>query len=188
MSKPIADVAVDILSSPGPVILWDTCALLDIMRAIYRNEIDIRSVDRAQRLLALLSARPRQVWSIASAIVEREFQNYEVSVETELRTLLTALDVCATDLAKSGRYTGGYTVTAPLAIILRQLSSGLIKSSEIIAADPACDRRAAYRMAAVVPPCRSRGSNNSADCRIIEHYLELARRLSTAASLFAWCS
>jgi hypothetical protein len=35
-------------------------------------------------------------------------------------------------------------------------------------------------MAAVVPPCRSRGSNNSADCRIIEHYLEIARQLSSA--------
>ena len=180
MSKQLPLVVADILSSPAPVILWDTCALLDIMRAIYRDDIDIRSVDSAQRLLAPISARPTQVWSVVSEIVEREFQNYELSVETELRTLLNALDMCATDLARAGRYTAGHSATAPLSIVLRQLSSGLMRSSEILAADPVCDRRAAYRMAAVVPPCRSRGSSNNADCRIIEHYLEIARQLSAA--------
>lgn len=180
MSKPLPIVVADILSSPAPVILWDTCALLDIMRAIYRGDIDVRSVDHAQRLLALISTPPRRAWSVVSEIVEREFQNYELTVETELRTLLNALDTCATDLARGGRYTADYSATAPLSIVLRQLSGGLLKSSEILAADPVCDRRAAYRMAAVVPPCRSRGSSNNADCRIIEHYLEIARQLSAA--------
>lgn len=184
MSKPISALVSDILSSRAPVILWDTCALLDIMRAVYRTEVDSRSVDRAQRLSSLLSVRPRKIWSLASEIVEQEFQTYELAVQSELYTLLDALDICATDLTRSGRYTGSYSATTPFALTLHQLSAELISKSQIAALDTSCDRRAAYRMAAVVPPCRSRGSNNSADCRIIEHYLEIARQLSAAGFSF----
>ncbi len=184
MSKPISALVGEILSSPAPVILWDTCALLDVMRAVYRDEIDTRSVDQAQRLLSRLPTRPREVWFLASEIVEREFQKNENVVETELQTLLRSLDICATDLGRSGRYTGAYSATAPLALTLHDLSTDLLSKSEIVALEAVCDRRAAYRMAAVVPPCRSRGSNNSADCRVIEHYLEIARQLSAANSPF----
>jgi hypothetical protein len=184
MSKSISALLGDILSSPAPVILWDTCALLDIMRAVYRTEVDNRSVDRAQRILSLLSTGPRKVWSVASEIVEREFQSHELVVQLELYTLLDALDVCATDLSKTGRYTASYSPTSALALTLHGLSADLISNSEILSVDAVCDRRAGYRMAAVVPPCRGRGSNNSADCRIIEHYLEIARKLSAASFPF----
>jgi len=184
MSKPISALVGDILASPAAVILWDTCALLDIMRAVYRDEIDTRSVDQAQRLLSRLPTRPREIWSLASEIVEREFQKNENVVETEFRSLLNSLDTCASDLARSGRYKGDYSATAPLASSLHDLLVDLLSNSEIVALDTVCDRRAAYRMAAVVPPCRSRGSSNSADCRIIEHYLEIGRQLSAASFPF----
>ncbi len=177
-------VVGEILSSPAPVILWDTCALLDIMRAVYRGHIDTRSVDRAQRLLLSAITSPKGIWSLASEIVEQEFRKHENDVEAEFRALLNSLDACASDLARSGRYKGDYSATAPLASSLHDLSGELLSNSEIVALDAVCDRRAAYRMAAMVPPCRSRGSNNSSDCRIIEHYLEVARQLSAASFPF----
>ncbi len=184
MSKAISAVVGEILSSPAPVVLWDTCALLDIIRAVYRNDVDTRSVDRAHRLLLRVTANPREAWSLASEIVEQEFRRHESIVETRLETLLKALDSCASDLRRSGRYTLNYSVTAPIASSLHDLSVDLLSNTEIVALDPVCDRRAAFRMAAVVPPCRSRGSNSSADCRIIEHYLEIAKQLTAAGFPF----
>lgn len=184
MSKPISAVVGEILSSPAPVIMWDACALLDIMRAVHRDHIDTRSVDRAQRLLLRTTTSPKEVWSLASEIVAQEFRRHENDVEREIQGLLNSLDTCASDLARSGRYRGDYSATAPLASSLHDLSVDLLGSSEIVASDGVCERRAAYRMAAAVPPCRSRGSNNSADCRIIEHYLEIGRQLSAASFPF----
>jgi hypothetical protein len=184
MSKPISALVGGILSSPAPVILWDACSLLDVMRAVYRGYIDTRSVDRAQRLLSSTTASPKGIWSLVSEIVEQEFRTHENDVATELQGLLNSLDTCASDLARSGRYRGDYSATAPLASSLHDLSVDLLGNSEIVASDTICERRAAYRMAAMVPPCKSRGSNNNSDCRIIEHYLEIARQLSAASFPF----
>jgi hypothetical protein len=184
MSKPLSTLVGEILSSPAPVILWDSCALLDVMRAAYRDHIDTRSVDRSQEFLSRATTTPREIWSLASEIVEQEFRKNGNDVKAELSALLNSLDACASDLRRSGRYTGDYSATAPLASSLHDLSADLLSNSNVVALDAVCDRRAAYRMAAVIPPCRSRGSNNNGDCRIIEHYLEIARQLSAASFRF----
>ena len=184
MSKLISTLVGEILSLPAPVILWDACALLDVMRAVHRDYVDTRTVNRAQKLLSRASASAKEIWLLASEIVEHEFWTHENAVEAELRTLLNSLDMCASDLGSSGRYTGTYPATAPLTTSFRDLSVDLLNRSEIVALDTVCERRAAYRMAAVVPPCRSRGSINSADCRIMEHYLEMAKQLSAASFPF----
>src|SRR5690349_3536837 len=95
------------VATPAPVLMLDTCELLDIVRVATRRESKPGLVMAASVLLGK-SSLPRTVWSVAAPLLELEWTNNIVTVEDEatrnIQSIGTQLDLLlgAADLLVPG--------------------------------------------------------------------------------------
>lgn len=208
MADTIANLVNIVLANPAPVVLVDTCSSLDLLRACYRDNVQTQTVAAAIRLIAAATASPPTVWLINTDLTTIEFANHVLQVTNELLEHLNWIDDTTAALTSAGRFGRNphrilnicdrlwafisrrqhsnpfYPAVAALEPSLSSLSQDFQSAFATAVSDPACQARGLGRMATVTAPCRSRGSTNSADCIIIEHFLEFASQLGTAGFTF----
>lgn len=76
--------AVNTIPVDKPILFWDTCALLDMLRIPYRVKYDINLLISYERLSAMI--KRGDIVSIASSIIDIEFDNHYAGTLNELRT------------------------------------------------------------------------------------------------------
>ena len=74
-----------IIAANGPVLLLDTCSLLDLVRAPIRKEVGIQDISAAHELLDRAQPNPAQISILIDEQVQTEFSQHinEVVEETE---------------------------------------------------------------------------------------------------------
>ena len=177
----VATAASAIAANPAPVVLADTCALLDVLRAPLRPQVQEASVTGARALLARAAMSHRDIWIVAADLVITEYDRYAEDVIAELVHTLKR----ATSSLEAARSSAKHVLAVPVAPVvnfgdlglhgaLESLAKDLCKQIQILQADDMeCYSRAARRVAKSEAPS-SLGKSEFADCAIIEHYLALA--------------
>jgi hypothetical protein len=179
----IDEAAGQFMAAGIPVLLLDTCILLDIVRSTYRC---LRNyAERALELLRLASTTPPECIVVISSVVAREWVANAQDVTAEVTGHFAKMDeqsshfhdgceALGIDLA-FGR--AGYK-SAGLAEKLLDLTQRLLSGTLQLDADDGSRARAFERMFNDLPPSRKQGQVK--DCVIIEDYLALCRKLQAA--------
>lgn len=185
MPDSLERVAEGILSGPAPVLLLDTCSIIDLVRVpIRQTRVDL--LGAAQKLLARVNANPRQLWTVVNQQVVQEWQDNAFKVAGEVAAAMSVTEdaarrlvAAARDLAPGQRVStfslGGLRLDSLLVARSRSLLEGAVALTD----DDACLQRALGRMRSGRAPS-SKGKPEYKDCHIIEHFLELARRLRSS--------
>ena len=177
----IVDVATQLHKFNVPILIPDTCILLDIIRSTHRELADYAS--HAVRLLELLTTSPPGCGLVVASIVPLEWGNNvdEVTDESERHyKKITAQsghfhDACHAlgiplAFGRSNYATLGFEKT------LRDLSKQVLDQAICLDGDTQTKANAMNRVVYNLPPARK--GSQAQDCTITEETLELCRRLS----------
>lgn len=178
----ITDAATKIICNPAPLLLLDTCAVLDIMRAPFRAEIQGNVIPSAINLIKAAQSNPRGLWLVASSLVCDEIYDSLAIPKFELEKVIKDIDDIISGLNNAISIIGPYKGISRFCDQRFNLAEDLMRiasdiASEVIVIDISDDQRVAatHRVAQCKPPAKKGGQLN--DCLIIEHYLELCKQL-----------
>lgn len=191
LSHSIDEAAAQITGSGLPVLVLDTCILLDVVRAPFRDEVPNKTVARAVQLHDSTAA----VELVVASIVPREIDDNLAGVSTELRRHCERLITHASDAdtacaainlqRQSALSRSSYT---ELILELPRLAEQLVNRATVLQAEDAIELKAHRRTVDRRPP--SSRIDQGKDCQIYEEMLDLARRAraSNHAEKIAFCT
>lgn len=174
------DTIVDsILEAPKPVILFDTCALLDIVRSAERENISSEIISTALELITC-----DDKWLISCEVVDTEWKDNIDSVEIYVRNALRNLHKRALSFKGALDHSQSqevweyskYFTSYELEKNLTSISNDLRGVLTLIDRDSDCVLRATDRTIKCIAPA-SKGKAEFKDCLIIEHFIELSNKL-----------
>lgn len=178
----ISEAVKEILVTPVPLLLMDTCSLLDIIRQPFRDGIPLDTIKAAMRLTKRSNSKPKHLWIVILSIVKNEMNDHIFSVSNELVDFINKTDNSIIKLNAAFSIIGQFK---PIPLYQNQhlcLHDELVKISNslldevliLIEGDP-CKLRGLDRVCSNTPPARK--GSQAKDCVIIEHYFELCRKL-----------
>lgn len=186
MAKQIVDLCQEICQAPAPVVMLDTCAVLDVIRAPIRPKLPPNVVLAAQELTGGALLHPRTVWLVATETILNEWQDHRDATAGEVLRQLRRID----NEVEVARVVAGHSqparvVTQPglgslgLETELRQTAQEMLDAAEVITTDEQAELRAGRRVQLGRAPS-SKGKSEYKDCLIFEHYLALSHCLQQA--------
>ena len=189
------DLAAQLATADTPVLLLDTCTILDVIRAPVRTQLGVHDIQAVHTLIGRAAGAPPTVSFVITAQVLQEFREHIEAVVTEahdklkkaanefaeILTRIRALypDICipdAVDLLSLGLPQRG-----------RTLSEQIIQTSFILA-DYADEVMKAYTRVRLAKPPSTKAKQSMKDCLIAESYLRLAATLHAGDSPATWYS
>lgn len=190
----IADTAARLVATGVPVLLLDTCSILDVIRAPERGRKLAGCVEAASELLAMATANPSGCNLVVGSFVPQEWNDNAQSELDRLTAHLDRLDEYADHFHRLCGHLGitlGFSQphynASGLANRLHALSQQLLHTA--IALDPHQDTilRSHARAAAKRRPSQK---GEVKDCTIFEECLEVCRQLQvvTFARKVVFCS
>jgi hypothetical protein len=179
----IESVTDSIIITQAPILLLDTCAVLDIIRAPYREEIPDNVISSAIRLISNIQSQPRRLWMVSLSTVFQEFSDNITTVETELKRFIRRVDKDIVSLKSAYSFIGQ---AIPIDVFqkqrtslpdeLKRLANEILSNTVSLDVSQELKGVALDRALSCLPPSK-KGSEQVKDCLIIEHYLKLCRRL-----------
>lgn len=177
--KSLSTSVSEILTAPAPVLVVDTCSVLDVTRSLYRPEAPSRSLGMGKMAVRASAKTPPELHIIVFKEIERELQRNLPGETARLRTQMAKLTAVG-DVSF-------WTLSAFWwRHCVRRIESNLVDfpdtwkdAAHRVSVEAACLQRARARLAAGIKPGK-RGSANVGDCLITEHLLELATQLRSA--------
>lgn len=176
LPESLVDVCSGILQQPAPVVVLDTCCVLDVLRSQHRLHAPRRLVQNAQRAIDLAAPANRKLHLLIQDEVEIEFNRNVEAVRGELANHFQTLLATGTALLEPADLAAWTSSLISIESDLNNLTNRIIKVSCVVSADPLCMARAQSRLARSIAPGR-KGSSNLGDCIIAEHLLEVVTTL-----------
>ncbi len=183
ISVSLADAARTIIHAPAPVLLVDTSALLDVIRAPQRREIRHAVIEAAIVLHDKVTAVPPQLWVVVAPFVPKEWDDHVDATVASLAAHIRTVDEHIITLAQVAHLATPDTAvpavmfaSLQLPAYLRSRAQALLNVALLLEEDLTCIIRARHRVIQDTPPA-SKGKGEFKDCEIIEHYLALCRAL-----------
>lgn len=183
MNCDIQTAAQIIGASSKPLLLVDTCSLLDVIRAPVRDKLNPDHIKGGIDILNKIAAGDLHM--VVTSTIRTEFNEHLSTTCDDLEKTAKSLEektahyVRASTIAGLPLMTTGSLRGATLSKKLSQYSTDLLAQSIILNRDLDCGHRAHDRVEVHYAPA-SRGKSESKDCLIAEHFLELVRRLRNA--------
>ena len=173
----IHDIVVDLTNNPRPVVCLDTCILLDLVRAGWREPVaELRA---AMQLLAAIEDAPPRAAVVVTYLIPTEFgQNL-----AEVRTAADGAVQKAAGLFDAAAVVGrnvtppAFSVAPTLVDDMTQAAQWLLGGALLIDRDAACVDRAIDRVVAKAKPAANGGVK---DAIHLEHYLALSHAIAAA--------
>ena len=177
---PITDAAAVILTQPAPVVIIDTCSLLDLFRQDDKGRP--RPLEELQTALALLSRardRPPGVHLVVPELVPGEYRDNADGLPRLLANLLDAQDAVAGWAASAAGLFGTTYTPSPvgplgLAARCRRLADELLATAVVLARDRGCLDRALDRVVGKRRPSHAKEIKDSMN---LEQAFDLSRTL-----------
>ncbi|EJY0884548.1 PIN domain-containing protein [Vibrio cholerae] len=172
-----------IAESNKPVLFLDTCVLLDVIRVSSRDGANVNTISTVNDLVNTDS-----MWLIISDVVNSEWlQNVDKvysEADNHLKSLgkgLVQFQSALAQLPSLGTFS--YTKRPHdynIPSLLKDLSNQLREKALVIDFDTECAGKAMLRVVSNKAPS-ALGKDESKDCTIYEHYLELGKQLRAAS-------
>lgn len=191
----LPELAAQCAAQPAPVLLLDTCALLDVIRIAGRASPNDPTPDpslaaAAQHLLRLAQLPTPHLHLICYELVPLEWRANQPAVSRGPRTglrqaqaLLQRFNGTAATLGiPSPVYRPAQLAERDGELVidrLLDLSLELLAASQQLERLAACEARAVQRSISCTPPA-AEGKPELKDCLLIEHYLALCAHLPAA--------
>jgi hypothetical protein len=186
MPKSIFDLCREIAEDPAPVVMLDTCAVLDIIRAPIRANMRPDIVSAAEEIAARASARPRTAWVIATETVLGEWSDHYDTTTREVARQFRRVDTdieliraVASQALPNPAFVPPAVAALGLETQLQQIAQSLVDVAEVLRTEQDAELRAGRRVQFGQPPS-SKGKSEYKDCLIFEHYLTLSQCLQQA--------
>ncbi len=177
----ILDAAQYIAASPAPVVLIDTCTVLDVIRAPQRESTQV--ISAASNMTSRALVNPKQLWVVATELIDTEWKDNCQKVEDELTTHIKKIDSQLSDLRIAANYLHPVNPVERLTfgglqlpMQLRRVAQSLLDSAILIAEEDNYILLARNRVRRGEPPAQ-KGKQEYKDCEIIEHYLAFCKEL-----------
>jgi hypothetical protein len=169
----IAQAVANLIAAPRPILILDTCTLLDIVRAPLR---DLTEVVRAGVELRTL-VRNGTVGLFVQDIVHREWADNLPAARGDCETGIRAFTATWQIASDLGQPAPPLPALPPGTLVddLEELSRDLLTAADTLDRDHAGMSWAIDRVAAKQKPSSSKGPVK--DCHILGHALQLSARL-----------
>ncbi|EKO3846487.1 DUF4935 domain-containing protein [Vibrio harveyi] len=173
----------EITQNPKPVLMLDTCVLLDIVRVCSREGANVNAISAVNDLLNCNS-----IWIVISEIVKSEWSENIETVYPEAERHLKKLDkgiIQFQSVLSQFSSLGSFSYTQKpsdygVHTQLKNLSEQVHQRALVIELDDRCAGKAMSRVVRNIAPS-AQGKDESKDCTIYEHYLELCTQLRAAS-------
>jgi hypothetical protein len=179
----IVNAAKVIGLSSIPVLLLDTCAVLDIIRAPQRKEIQNDIIAKANEIVFKSITDPKQLWIVKTTLVDQEWLQHYQETKNQREKYIKDVDERSIELRDVSQHLPLFYPILPLEFrhlkipdSLQNLATSLIDSSFMLAEDTNCILQARQRFIDKRPPS-TKGNQQYKDCQILEHYLAFCREL-----------
>jgi hypothetical protein len=179
--------AAAIAASGLPVLIPDTCALLDIIQAPVRDGFRVEDAKAIRRVLSALSGLPSRFALVVPALVKDEFVDNVARAEREVIEQLTRLDSQAEAAAQRMGWLDGATPhPTPLLgqrghpAFGRALADSAFAHA-LLVHDGVDERERAYLRVKLNDAPARRGSQSMNDCLIVETALTFIREYRACA-------
>lgn len=172
-----------VVARGAPVLLVDTCVLLDIIRDVTRKDVQAHHLIAAAALLTA-AENGNDLTVIVADQVRTELAENQHSVEQEARSGLTKFQDQVKRINQVAAQFGAATTidTTCLADHVARTVAVLQRWTQVAIAAPAGAEvagRAMHRVLRAVTPSR-KGKESAKDCVVVESYLEVACALRAA--------
>lgn len=172
-----------VVARGAPVLLVDTCVLLDLIRDVTRKDVQAHNLIAAAELLSA-AENGNGLTVIVSSQVRTELADNQHAVEEEARSGLTKFREQIKRVNQVAAQFGTATTidTTHLADHVARTVAVLQRWTHVAItapAGPAVDSRAMRRVVQALPPSR-KGKESAKDCLVVESYLEVAGELRAA--------
>ena len=173
-----------------PLLLLDTCLLLDVIRAPARENIGLHDLQAVQTLVARQAARPAELAFAITQQVRDEYAEHVNGVETETERALVKLVGRTNDMLRiAGVFHTGTALlghlhidTPGIAASLRAVADGILGCARIIPHIAADSHLAGQRVLLTTPPA-TRAKQSFKDCQIVEGVLRHVMTLRAAGTV-----
>lgn len=172
-----------VLAASAPVLMIDTCSLLDIVREPMRQDCKLGNIKAAMAMLLAAEAGSKLTVLIAEQVaLELNDNTTEVmrvagNAMNRYITQAQHIDLVAMEFGATGSMSTAHLVDHVVrakTILDRWVTIGIQ-----VPAGPAVSQKAMHRVRHGIAPSK-RGTENSKDCFVIESYLEVAAQLNAA--------
>jgi PIN domain len=177
-----AEVARRIIVAPAPVLLIDTCALLDLMRDPRRDTFSSDQVRAAHRLLGKVEERPRSLWLpiVRQVLLELDDNKQPVKIEAEnaIKNLQETIERVQGLFAAHGIVTSAISpklADSQFPETTATVVEKFVSSALHITTPRGAERSAFSRIAQNIAP--SKKGKQAKDCLVFESYLMVAAHL-----------
>lgn len=178
------DLAVQLAIADTPVLLLDTCSILDIVRAPFREQLGVHDIDALHKLTIRAAAAPPKVSFVLTTQVLEEFREHVGRVEMETRDALkNAADRFTGILRRMQALSPDNCIPGAVDLLSlgfpqrgRQLADQVVQASSVLT-DHQEDLTKAYARVRLAKPPATRAKQSIKDCLITENYLRLAAAL-----------
>lgn len=177
-----ADLAA-VVARGAPVLLVDTCFLLDLIRDVTRKDLQAQNLIAASALLTA-AENGNDLTVIVADQVRTELADNQLGVEEQARSGLTKFREQIKRINQVATQFGAANVieTTHLADHVDRTVAVLQRWTQVAIAAPTgpdVERRAMRRVVQALAPSR-KGKESAKDCLVVESYLEVAGELRAA--------
>lgn len=181
MKIDIDTLVSSVKDNPKPIILIDTCSILDILRVPVRPNIKISHLNGALKILQKIKSN--SLYGILTETVANEYKNnlHNISVELERsiqklvannEKLINSIEIAGLTFDFNLKDIGEIKIVESL----RKITDEFIRNCMILTKDDECVLKAQSRVEMGQPPS-CKGKQESNDCLIIEHFLKIGNVL-----------
>ncbi|MBT9097087.1 DUF4935 domain-containing protein [Methylovulum psychrotolerans] len=177
-----AAISQDISRSTAPLLFFDTCIFLDILRSPYRENISVRAISSALHLLKIAEQQPHELWLLASETVQYEWRTNIGNVRQELEKEIKKLEhgreklVAAANVVLAIDHAHGHKIIdLDLPGHLERLSENLLNHCLLVKQENVHALKAMDRVVNSLPP--SKQGKEVKDCLIFEAFLDVAEQV-----------
>ena len=176
------DLVAHLARADTPVLLLDTCTILDVVRAPVREQLGVHDIDAVHTLLGRATGPSPEVSFVITQQVLQEFREHVDAVETETHAgLEKAMDILKRMQALSPDDCIPGTVDL-LSLGFPQrgwhLANQIVQASAVMTNQHDDIVKAYHRVTLAKPPA-TKAKQSVKDCHITESYLHLAVTLRT---------
>ena len=183
MSEAVETLAARIVAEPAPVVLPDTCSILDVIRSAFRPGIQTDIVEATMSLTNRARRTPRALWVVTPEQVTREWSDNSANVKGELTAAIRQAEQLSIRLAEAaGLVLPNANLSRltlnPLRLDDRvfDVAEQFLTAAEVLADHGDCISKAHTRMVRRIAPS-SLQRQEYKDCVVIEHCLALCHAL-----------